>query len=124
LPFQEHIKNLWAGCFVQLSQIFLTITFLPHQAWNQTYAIFRTGYRKLISKKHLLEWDSFAQTHGASAKKRSWWAAFKLGPLFAFIVFLVIVDFRLHVIWVASSVLLLWKSAPFLNIWKAIKASK
>ncbi|MEG2353532.1 MAG: glucoamylase family protein [Clostridium sp.] len=42
-------------------QIFFIFTFLPYQAYLMSTAILKTLYRTLITKKNLLEWQSFAE---------------------------------------------------------------
>jgi cyclic beta-1,2-glucan synthetase len=34
----------------------LTLAFLPYEAWFSLDAIVRTGWRMLVSRRHLLEW--------------------------------------------------------------------
>ena len=34
------------------------IAFLPHQAWLSVDAIVRVIYRRLVSRRHLLEWQT------------------------------------------------------------------
>ena len=34
------------------------IAFLPHQAWLSVDAIVRVQYRRFISRRHLLEWQT------------------------------------------------------------------
>jgi cyclic beta-1,2-glucan synthetase len=44
----------------------LTLIFLPHQAMLMADAIVRTLFRQFISRKHLLEWESMAQTESVT----------------------------------------------------------
>ncbi|MBW8770145.1 MAG: carbohydrate-binding protein, partial [Gemmatimonadetes bacterium] len=49
-----------------LEQYFVTITFLPHQAWLSADAIVRTLWRTLVSGRHLLEWQTASQAERAT----------------------------------------------------------
>ena len=44
------------------NQFALAVTVLPHQAWVSADAIVRTLSRLLVSKRHLLEWQTASQT--------------------------------------------------------------
>ena len=62
-------QTLWTRVKPQVIglQIFLYLIFLAHQAFVQTDAIARVFYRKLISKKRLLEWATAAQVENRNA---------------------------------------------------------
>jgi cellobiose phosphorylase len=45
-----------------VDQFALAVTFLPHQAWVSADAIARTLARLLVTKRHLLEWQTASQT--------------------------------------------------------------
>ncbi len=47
---------------VSLQQVALAVAFLPHQAWVSADAIVRTKWRMLVSRRHLLEWQTASQT--------------------------------------------------------------
>jgi cyclic beta-1,2-glucan synthetase len=48
----------WRGAAHQLIQAAVMIAFLPHQAWLATDAIVRVVYRRWISHRNLLEWQT------------------------------------------------------------------
>ncbi len=57
-----------------IQQIALAIVFLPHQAWVSADAIVRTFWRMLVSRRHLLEWQTASQTeHGMTGSSRIAW---------------------------------------------------
>jgi cyclic beta-1,2-glucan synthetase len=57
-----------------VQQIGLTLVFLPHQAWVSADAIVRTLWRMLITRRHLLEWQTASQTErGMSGSSRIAW---------------------------------------------------
>ena len=45
-----------------LQQVALAVVFLPHQAWVSADAIVRTFWRMLVTRHHLLEWQTASQT--------------------------------------------------------------
>ncbi|HJS24356.1 MAG TPA: hypothetical protein VJ751_08380, partial [Pyrinomonadaceae bacterium] len=62
IPWTSHFWSLWGDVRTNTAQITLSFVFLTHQAWLMCDAIIRTLYRKLISRKKLLEWVSAAET--------------------------------------------------------------
>ena len=71
---------------VSLQQIAMTVVFLPHQAWVSADAIVRTKWRMLVSRRHLLEWQTASQTErGMSGSSlivwRNMWPAVALAAL-------------------------------------------
>ena len=51
-------KNKLSGTFKSFKQIVLIISFIPYQTYLMVNAIIKTLYRLIISKKHLLEWQT------------------------------------------------------------------
>ena len=55
------------------------IAFLPHQAWLSVDAIVRAWYRRHVSRRHLLEWqtaeaaEAHARHHSSSTRARCCW---------------------------------------------------
>jgi cyclic beta-1,2-glucan synthetase len=60
----------WRGAAQQLVQAAVMLAFLPHQAWVAADAIARVAYRRRISHRKLLEWQT-AESAGASAHKHA-----------------------------------------------------
>ena len=57
-----------------IQQIALAIVFLPHQAWVSADAIIRTFWRMLVTRRHLLEWQTASHTErGMSGSFRIAW---------------------------------------------------
>ncbi|MEJ7616444.1 MAG: hypothetical protein WKF30_05615 [Pyrinomonadaceae bacterium] len=67
VPWTSHFWSVWGDVRTNTAQVALTITFLPHQAFLMTDAIWRTFYRKFVSHKHLLEWVTAAQIERSGA---------------------------------------------------------
>ncbi len=57
-------------CGTNTLQVLLNITFTAHQAYLMTDAIARIFYRKLISKRHLLEWVTTQERSGTAADRK------------------------------------------------------
>src|SRR5207244_12976815 len=55
IPWTSHFWSVWGDVRTNTAQVALSIMFLPHQAYLMTAAVVRTIYRRLISKKSLLE---------------------------------------------------------------------
>ena len=71
IPWTSHFWSVWGDVRTNTAQVALSIIFLPHQAYLMTDAIARTIYRKLISKKMLLEWVTAADAEKASRNNLS-----------------------------------------------------
>jgi cellobiose phosphorylase len=58
LPWAMHLRGMAASYGRQLGQIFLTLAFLPYDAFISLDAIGRTLLRLLVTRKRLLEWKT------------------------------------------------------------------
>ena len=58
LPLLMHLRGVAGSWGRQLGQVFLTLVFLPYDAFISLDAIVRTGVRLLFTRKHLLEWQT------------------------------------------------------------------
>jgi cyclic beta-1,2-glucan synthetase len=56
----------WHGAADELVRAVVMIAFLPHQAWLSVDAIARVVYRRFVSRRHLLQW----QTAESAARRR------------------------------------------------------
>ena len=80
IPWTSHFWSVWGDVRTNTAQVALSIVLLPHQAYLMTDAIVRTIYRKLISRKKLLEWVTAADAeraarHDLAAVIRFMWPA-------------------------------------------------
>ncbi|MCL4176987.1 MAG: cyclic beta 1-2 glucan synthetase [Verrucomicrobia bacterium] len=57
VPWAMHLREALGSCGRQLGQIFLTLAFLPYDAFISLDAIGRTLLRLLVTRKRLLEWQ-------------------------------------------------------------------
>ncbi len=56
--WRVHYRGLMQDAAQSARQAALAITFLPHHAWHSADAIVRTLTRLLVTRRHLLEWQS------------------------------------------------------------------
>ena len=62
ISLDSHFRALGADFILALKQSFLRLAFIAHQSIVMSDAVIRTLYRLCISRRHLLEWVTAAQT--------------------------------------------------------------
>jgi cyclic beta-1,2-glucan synthetase len=77
-PFDKSWRAYYAAVgrdlVTSLQQIALAIVFLPHQAWASADAIVRTLWRLVVSRRHLLQWQTASQIErGTSSSLAALW---------------------------------------------------
>jgi cyclic beta-1,2-glucan synthetase len=65
IRLRNHIGMLVGDLRMGLAQVVLSLAFLPDQAWQMVDAISRTLWRLYVSRRHLLEWTTAAQSSGS-----------------------------------------------------------
>jgi cyclic beta-1,2-glucan synthetase len=80
IPWSSHFRSVWGDARTNTAQLALGFVMLAHQAYLATDAITRTLYRKLVTRKLLLEWMTAAQAetgsrHDLAAFLRFMWPA-------------------------------------------------
>jgi cyclic beta-1,2-glucan glucanotransferase len=68
VPWLSHFWSFWREFRTSCAQFALLLVFLPHQAWLAADAISRTAYRKVISRKKLLEWVTAADAERSARR--------------------------------------------------------
>jgi len=94
----------------------LNLTFLPHHMFLSLDAITRSLSRRLVSGKHLLEWETAAQVEFGRSRN-SLDVYLQLSPVLAFVIALVLALTNIHSLYAAAPILLLWAFAPLVAIW-------
>ncbi|MBC7396069.1 MAG: DUF3131 domain-containing protein [Bdellovibrionales bacterium] len=122
LPWKEHLRGVILSSVSRFEQIFLMIAFLPPQSWTQCDAITRALYRKLISKRRLLEWMTFAQLEHKRKEGVSWSRSLGTGPIPSLLLTSVILWAKPEALGIASLFLALWLANPFIKAWLARKS--
>jgi cellobiose phosphorylase len=118
LPWALHLRGVANSGIRQLGQMFLTLAFLPYDAFISMDAIARTLLRLLVTHKRLLEWktssDSDLLTCTALA---SFYARMWIAPLFALASGIFLAIMRADQLPSALLVLGLWFVSPWIAWW-------
>jgi cyclic beta-1,2-glucan synthetase len=117
LSYREHFRSIFLSTVSRVVQIILMVAFLPPQAWTQLDAITRALYRKLISKRGLLEWMTFAQMESKRREVMGWVSSLGTGPVPSLLMVSVIIWVRPEALGVSSVFLFLWLTNPLIKIW-------
>lgn len=118
VPWTSHFWSVWGDVRTNTAQVALTIIFLAHQSYLMIDAIVRTVYRKLISRKHLLEWMTAAQAEATSKHDRKAYARFMLpAEMLALLALTLILWRRPAALPVALPFLFAWTMSPLIAHW-------
>lgn len=105
-------KNKLIGTIKSFKQVVLIISFIPYQGYTMACAIIKTLYRLMISKKHMLEWET-AEEADKSVKDtiyyhyKKMWFPNVCGILFMIIAFqaspvMFLVTYALSILWILA----------------------
>ncbi|MDQ2918615.1 MAG: hypothetical protein M3R10_01905, partial [Verrucomicrobiota bacterium] len=113
--FLIDFSNLWGDIKTIVPQMFFRITFLAHEAVEMCDAVLRVFYRKFLTGKNLLEWETAAQSERLSKQSlRGYWQLMWVSPAIAFIILTLLAGFDPMGLIVAAPFLILWIFAPFI----------
>ncbi len=113
VPWTSHFWSVWGDMRTNTAQLALEIIFLAHQAYLMVDAITRTAYRKLISKKHLLEWMTAERAEKSSRHDLpSFINLMWPGTVMPLAAAVLVIWLRPRALPVASPLLLAWMFAP------------
>ncbi len=121
VPWKGHLISITHEAKIKLAQTFLSISILPSMFWIQFDAILRVAYRKLISKRNLLEWVSFAQTESNINSSSKLKAFLNFSPIFSALVFLSIWSVSPNSLTYAFPFILIWFLSPLIKLQTALK---
>ena len=118
LPLRAHVRQSLRATARNFSRAPLTLACLPYESWFSLDAIVRTLWRKLVSRRRLLQWSPSSEVErtlgsGLPASVRSMWFA----PAFAVAVAIAVIQLRPGAFGVAAPVLALWALSPVLMWW-------
>jgi cyclic beta-1,2-glucan synthetase len=118
IPLRSHFRDVWIDLKTNTAQVALSLTFLAHHAYLMVDAITRTLYRKLVSRRDLLEWMTAAQAEkggaqGISAFFRFMWPA----EMIVIIIAALIMRLRPGAMLAAIPFLLAWAISPLIAYW-------
>ncbi|MGB8887869.1 MAG: glucoamylase family protein [Candidatus Korobacteraceae bacterium] len=111
------IRDAAAGLGATMVSVFLTLTFLAHQTLISADAVFRTFYRRLISRQRLLEWETAAEAEAETGKRRFVDALLNWTPAVALIVGVVVYLAHRHALPIALPILALWACSKPVSFW-------
>jgi cyclic beta-1,2-glucan synthetase len=118
IPWTSHFWSVWGDIRTNTAQVALSIIFLPHQAYLMLDAIIRTLYRKLISRRKLLEWVTAAQAERSARHDLPSFLWFMLpAELLTLAVAVVSFFLRPSSLPVAAPFLVVWAMSPFVAYW-------
>jgi cyclic beta-1,2-glucan synthetase len=106
----------WHGAADELVRAVVMIAFLPHQAWLSVDAIARVVYRRFVSRRHLLQWQT-AESVGAQADGHARTVSRHLVVISGLSVALMLVVLAEHAFPPTSVFLALWIGSPYLMRW-------
>ena len=113
--------NLLADLGQTLSQSLLQIILLADQAWRMSHAISITLWRLLISRKHLLQWVTSAQSSAARPLSLAgYYRQMATGLLLAWLTGALVLWLAPHNLALLAPLLLLWQLAPALMYWLSL----
>ncbi len=118
LPWGLHLHGVAGSAGRQLGQVFLTLVFLPYDAYISLDAIGRTLLRLLITRQRLLEWRTSSDTGSAARSDLAgFYSSMWIAPLVALTTGLTLLRFAPAQVSLALPVLGLWFVAPCIAWW-------
>jgi cellobiose phosphorylase len=118
LPWAMHLRGVAGSCGRQLGQIFLTLAFLPYDAFVSLDAVGRTLLRLLVTHKRLLEWQTSGDSAGTTrADLTGFYATMWIAPVVALAAGLSLATRHPAQLSLALPVLGLWLAAPWIAWW-------
>jgi cyclic beta-1,2-glucan synthetase len=118
LPWPMHLREVTASCGRQFCQMFLTLAFLPYEAFVSMDAIARTLTRMLVTRKHLLEWQTSGDSEQAGgANLGGFYATMWVSPLVALAGALMLAILRPPHPAFVLPILAAWLAAPWIAWW-------
>ena len=104
------------GATDELVRTVVMVAFLPHQAWLSIDAIGRVWYRRAISHRNLLEWQT-AESAAAQSHKRTSFILRQMWMICGASLLLMIVLQARHALGPTAAFLVLWAASPALIRW-------
>ena len=118
IPWTSYFWSVWGDFQTKTEQAGVSLTLLVHQAYLQIHAIVVTFYRKLISKKRLLEWVTAAQAEsGGDNDLRAFWRFMWPSEAVVLCIGVLVAAIRPASFELATPFLSLWAVAPLIAYW-------
>jgi hypothetical protein len=118
LPWTMHLRAVLGSCGRQAAQIFLTIAFLPYDAFISLDAIGKTLMRLHVTHKRLLEWRTSSDAEGVSRSDLpGFYGTMWIAPALAVAVGLLLFMMRSAELPAVLPILGIWFIAPWIAWW-------
>jgi cellobiose phosphorylase len=118
LPWAMHLRAMAGSCGRQLCQIFLTMAFLPYDAFVSLDAIGRTLLRLLVTHKRLLQWQTSSDSERTTrADFAGFYATMWIAPAVTLAAGLFLFLSHPSQLVLALPVLGVWFAAPWIAWW-------
>jgi cellobiose phosphorylase len=115
LPWAMHLWGVAGSCGRQLGQIFLTLAFLPYDAFISLDAIGRTLLRLLVTHKRLLEWQTSSDSERTTrADLAAFYATMWIAPVVALATGLFLATMQPAPLSLVLPILGVWLAAPWI----------
>jgi cellobiose phosphorylase len=119
MPWRQHLGNWAHRASDSLAHAVMSTAFLPHEAWVSLHAIGRTGWRMLVTRKHLLQWKT-SHLVRSSTDVESAWRSMWFAPTLAVVVAVLLTFLHPFALFAAAPLLLLWFLSPVLAWWVSL----
>ncbi len=118
---EYHLQNAVQNLRDVAVKTLFTLLCLPYEAFSNLTAILRTGWRMMITRKNLLEWNpSSHAVHADQSRLRTSWLLMWIQPVLAVSVFAFLALYSPQKLPIAGPILALWAIAPLIT-WFASK---
>ncbi len=121
--FLPHVRFAFRSAVSSFAQQCLDLIFLPYEAVMNTDAVIRTGWRMLVSKKKLLEWNPFNNQKDDASVGRAYVSMWFVPAISAAIFLFVVFNHPMR-LFSALPVLIIWFLAPFFSWWISLPVER
>ena len=118
LPWAMHLRGAVGAGSRHLGQLFLTLSFLPYDAFISLDAIARTLLRLLVTHKRLLEWQTSSESERKMrADLTGFYATMWISPVVSLVMGSFLAFMNPAQLPLALPILVIWLAAPWIAWW-------
>ena len=114
--WRQHLSTSSKSARLMFGHSFLTMAFLPYEAFFSLDAIGRALWRMLVTRRNLLEWRPSGMSRSSTDMAGNWRSMW-FGPALAVAVAVLLGVFRPEALSAAAPVLLFWFVSPVIAWW-------